>query len=73
MPTHGTRRYKNGAEELFHSQYGWVSVQDFYDLLPNYNEEDELRVEPDYFARQTGESITTYHRINRDCMRDDDD
>lgn len=68
MPTHGTKRVNQGKEEIFHHAYGWISVAEFYDLMPELSSdsEDEPELEPDFIGRQSGESFDHYRHRLRD-------
>lgn len=69
MPTHGEKRLADQREEIFHTNHGWISIDEFYDL-PELTEDDldEDLLGPDYLERQHGESFDHYkkrlHDIN---------
>ena len=33
MITHGAKRFNNGTEEIFHSDYGWLTSKHFFDIV----------------------------------------
>ncbi|MEG1585273.1 MAG: hypothetical protein RR346_00200 [Bacteroidales bacterium] len=68
MPTHGTKRLLQGKEQIFHHTYGWISVEEFYDLMPELNMDSEAdpELEPDYISRQSGESFNHYKQRLRE-------
>lgn len=68
MVTHGTKRFEQGKEQIFHHTYGWISAKEFYDLAPG-NEvisDDDVELEPDYMSRQSGESFEHFHHRIKD-------
>ena len=75
MPTHGEKRISHGKDQIFHHYYGWISVREFYDLLPDYSDSDnEISIEPSQFSRQPHESFSDYRsriREIEDNPRDD--
>jgi hypothetical protein len=76
MVTHGSRRIADGKEQFFHSQYGWLSAQEFFDAAPATESGDADHasdLEPDYIARRAGESASHFNSRIRDIedYRDD--
>lgn len=68
MVTHGTKRFHQGKEQIFHHTYGWISVEEFFDLMPDSDQssEGEPELEPEYLSRQSGESFDHYHKRLRE-------
>jgi hypothetical protein len=75
MVNHGSRRIVDGKEQFFHSQYGWLSAQDFFDAAPAIDDDTNggSDLEPDYIERRAGESASHFHSRIRDIedYRDD--
>lgn len=74
MPIHGSKRMLGETEQIFHSQYGWISLDEFFDLTPDPTEDPEetFEQEPEYLSRLSGESFDHYEkriRENREYLK----
>ena len=68
MVTHGTKRFEHGKEQIFHHTYGWITAEEFFDLMPGNEttDDNDQEFEPDFMCRQSGESFEHF----RDRLKD---
>ena len=72
--THGVKhRTVNGTIEYFDENRGWIAANEYFDMVEEKNDPDDIDLQPDYLSKQSGESEEHFNsRIRKSQIVDDD-
>ncbi len=72
--TNGVKhRTVNGTIEYFDENRGWIAANEYFDMVEEKNDPDDIDLQPDYLSKQSGESEDHFNsRIRKSQIVDDD-